>query len=199
MDIVCIFKERSSSSMLSTKKEKELLRRCRRGDQQAQMEVYDRFYHAMFNTALRIVKEPQEAEDVMQEAFLKAFSKLHTFKGESSFGTWLKRIVANQSIVAYRRIKAKQEVSLDHARPYEVSEPQGLALEEESYNPRFNLAIRSLENLRESYRIILTLNLIEGFDQQEICEILKITPANCRTTLSRARESLRKKILSYEE
>ncbi len=185
--------------MLSTKKEKELLKRCRKGDQQAQLEVYDRYYRAMYNTAVRIVKDPQEAEDVMQEAFLKAFSKLHTFKGASSFGAWLKKIVANQSIVAYRRNKAKQEVSLEQALPYEDSENQGVIMEEETYNPRFNLAMRCLTDLRESYRIILTLNLIEGFDQQEICEILKITPANCRTTLSRARESLRNKMMSYEE
>lgn len=185
--------------MLSTKKEKELLKRCRRGDQQAQLEVYDRYYHAMYNTALRIVKDPQEAEDVMQEAFLKAFAKLHTFKGSSSFGAWLKRIVANQSIVAYRRNKAKQEVSLDRALAYETLEDQGVSIEEETNNPRFNLAMKGLDSLRESYRIILTLNLIEGFDQQEICEILRITPANCRTTLSRARESLRNKIVSYEE
>lgn len=185
--------------MLSTKKEKELLKRCRKGDQQAQLEVYDRYFHAMFNTAVRIVKDPQEAEDVMQEAFLKAFSKLHTFKGASSFGVWLKRIVANQSILAYRRNKAKQEISLEGALPYEAIDSQGMITEEESQNLKYHLAIKSLADLKESYRIILTLNLIEGFDQQEICEILNITPANCRTTLSRARESLRKKILSYEE
>ena len=67
------------------------------GKQNAQLEIYNRYYKAMYNTAFRIVKHSAEAEDVMQESFLSAFTKLHTFKGDVTFGAWLKRIVINNS------------------------------------------------------------------------------------------------------
>ena len=81
----------------------ELLQCCMAGKQSAQLEVYNRYYKAMFNTALRIVKDTAQAEDIMQESFLSAFTKLHTFKGEVTFGSWLKRIVINNSIHQYRK------------------------------------------------------------------------------------------------
>jgi RNA polymerase sigma-70 factor (ECF subfamily) len=77
------------------------------------MEIYNRYYNAMYNTAVRIVKNSAEAEDVMQESFLNAFTKLHAFKGEVTFGAWLKRIVINNSIYHYRKQLKKQEVNLD--------------------------------------------------------------------------------------
>ena len=86
-----------------------LLRLCKEGKQTAQMEVYNRYYKAMYNTALRIVKNSAEAEDVMQESFLNAFTKLHTFKGEVTFGSWLKRIVINNSIYHFRKQQKKNE------------------------------------------------------------------------------------------
>ena len=74
------------------------------------MEIYDRYYHAMYNTAVRIVKDPATAEDILQESFLSAFTKLETFKGEVTFGAWLKRIVINNSIYEYRKQQKQQEV-----------------------------------------------------------------------------------------
>lgn len=161
------------------------------------MEVYDRYFMAMYNTSLRIVKDTAEAEDIMQEAFLRAFSKLHTFKGESTFGAWLKRIVANLSIASYHKQKKYQEVSFDDEFSQVLEQSSEFHELDDTYSPQVKLLLQSLEELRENYRLILNLHLIEGFDQQEICQIMNITPANCRTTLSRARESLRKKIMSY--
>src|SRR6056297_3760388 len=83
------------------------------GKQSAQLEVYNRYYKAMYNTALRIVKDSAEAEDVMQESFLNAFTKLHTFKGDVAFGAWLKRIVINNSIYHYKKQQKKRAVDLD--------------------------------------------------------------------------------------
>ena len=75
-----------------------LLQACLRGDPRAQMEIYDRYYKAMYNTSLRIVKDSATAEDIMQESFLSAFTKLDTFKGEVTFGAWLRGIGVNKSI-----------------------------------------------------------------------------------------------------
>lgn len=70
----------------------QLLQWCREGKQSAQLEIYNRYYKSMYNTAVRIVKHTAEAEDIMQESFLNAFTKLHTFKGEVTFGAWLKKL-----------------------------------------------------------------------------------------------------------
>ena len=82
-----------------------LLGLCKQGNQLAQLEIYNRYQKAMYNTALRIVKDPYEAEDVMQESFIKAFDKLDSFKGDASFGSWLKRIVINNGIGVYKKTK----------------------------------------------------------------------------------------------
>ena len=180
-----------------------LLVLCKKGNQLAQLEVYNRFQNAMYNTALRIVNDTAEAEDVMQESFITAFNKLSTLKDTVTFGSWLKRIVINNSISQYN--KSKRFVSLND----EVLIPNGIEFEEEesfSYNltheetadysnTKVNEVLNCLEGLNDNYSQILTLHFIEGFDYEEICEILNISYANCRTMISRAKESLRKKLI----
>ena len=148
----------------------------------------------MFNTALRIVKDSHWAEDIMQEAFLKAFTKLDSFKGEVTFGAWLKKIVVNHTLDNYKKINKNAMDSLDDIL-YKV--------EDDSYkdeakldftNMKVQQVMAALQSLKENYRIALTLLYIEGFDQEEISEIMAITPGNCRTTISRAKESLLKKL-----
>src|SRR4030042_4960656 len=90
-------------------RQEEIISNCRKGDSKAQFEVYRLYFKAMYNTALRIVSQPAEAEDIMQEAFLSAFSKIETVKGPVSFGAWLKRIVINKSIDALRQRKIRFE------------------------------------------------------------------------------------------
>ncbi len=153
----------------------------------------------MYNTALRIVKDSAEAEDIMQEGFIKAFSKINTFEGKSTFGAWIKKIVVNLSINAYnKRIKYVQ-VSYNDEFKNEIDEGTEIGLTEEEENRcKIQHILKKFESLKETYRVILTLHLIEGYDYDEICEILELSPANCRTTISRAKEQLRK-ILSENE
>ncbi|MEG9328218.1 RNA polymerase sigma factor [Salinimicrobium catena] len=174
----------------------ELIEKCRRGDERAQMMVYNKYSKAMYNTAFRIVKHSAEAEDIMQECFLKAFSKLDSFQGTSTFGAWLKKIVVNESINIYNRNIKYQEVSYNDQ--FKNAAEDGISTEESEENPKVKMILKCLDSLKESYRVSLTLHLIEGYDYEEICEILNISYANCRTTISRAKESLRKKLTSYE-
>jgi len=150
----------------------------------------------MYNTALRILKDSFEAEDVMQESFLTAFTKLGTFKGKVAFGAWLKRIVINKSITQYRKNNKVKEVGLDV-----VAEQTDTNIEETEYNLLSVQDIKgSINQLKDNYRIALTLNLIEGYDYEEISEIMDITYQNSRTTISRAKNKLRKLlVMSYEE
>lgn len=169
-----------------------LLQRCLKQDQAAQLEVYNRYYRAMYNTALRIVKDSAEAEDIMQDSFLIAFIKLDTFKGDASFGSWLKRIVVNNSITAYKKQVRLGEVPLDNTLYKLADEPATTPCDTSELQVQH--VMRSMDKLKENYRVVLSLHLIDGYDYKEISTILKISYANCRTTISRAKESLRKKL-----
>jgi RNA polymerase sigma factor (sigma-70 family) len=171
-----------------------LLQLCMQGKQSAQLEVYNRYYKAMYNTAFRIVKHTAEAEDVMQESFLSAFTKLHTFKGDVAFGAWLKRIVINNSIYHYKKQQKKRADDLDDVM-YKVEDNEGVASDQNGYTElKAQKVMETMKSLKDNYRVSLTLHLIEGYDYEEISEIMNISYANCRTMISRAKESLRKKL-----
>ncbi|WP_445381846.1 RNA polymerase sigma factor [Robiginitalea sp. IMCC43444] len=172
-----------------------LLQACLRGESRAQMEMYDRYYKAMYNTALRIVKDSATAEDIMQESFLSAFTKLNTFKGEVTFGAWLKRIVVNNSIYQYRKQQKQNEVPLEGVL-YKVEDKDETDADSGSTKQMAQKVMETMKQLKDSYRISLTLHLIEGYDYEEIGEIMDMSYGNCRTTISRAKESLRKKLSS---
>ncbi|MFI2742912.1 RNA polymerase sigma factor [Zhouia sp. PK063] len=174
----------------------ELLQLCKQGNQKAQLEVYNRYFKAMYNTAFRIVGDSFEAEDVMQESFLNAFTKLDTFKGEVAFGAWLKRIVVNNSIYVYRKKTKHEQVSYDQVM-YKVEDHDGVVLDDgDVTNNKAQKVLETMKLLKDNYRVSLTLHLIEGYDYEEICDIMQMSYASCRTTISRAKESLRKKLIA---
>ena len=148
----------------------------------------------MYNTAFRIVNDTAEAEDIMQDAFLKAFAKINTFEERSTFGAWLKKIVVNLSINRHHKNTKYSTVPYEDEFRNELTEDQGIDVREEIENTEVKKVLNALKTLKENYRVILSLHFIEGFDYDEICEILNITPANCRTTISRAKEQLRTKL-----
>ena len=168
----------------------DLIRGCRVNDRKAQVQLYKLYYKAMYNTALRILNNPAEAEDVMQEAFLEAFRKIEGYREESSFGTWLKRIVVNKSVDVIR--KSRDIVSMDEF-DVEVADSR----EDENYiqvlSTRVEEIRKAIHALPDNYRIILSLFLLEGYDHEEISQILNISYNLSRTRYSRAR----KKLLEY--
>jgi RNA polymerase sigma-70 factor (ECF subfamily) len=104
----------------------------------------------------------------------------------------------NHSIAVYNKNTRYSEVQYDDQFRHAADDSSGIAIEDEEQNPKVKMILKTMEKLKENYRVTLTLHLIEGYDYEEICEILNITYANCRTTISRAKESLRTKLLSYE-
>jgi RNA polymerase sigma factor (sigma-70 family) len=144
----------------------------------------------MYNTAIRIVNDSAQAEDIMQEAFLEAFRQIDSYRAESSFGSWLKKIVINKSIDEIR--KAKDVISIDEA-DIEVADVK----EDEDYmqvlSTRVEEIRKAIHALPDSYRIILSLYLLEGYDHEEIAQVLDISYNLSRTRYSRAR----KKLLEY--
>jgi RNA polymerase sigma factor (sigma-70 family) len=174
----------------------QLVTLCKEGNQFAQMEIYNRYYKAMYNTAFRILKDSAEAEDAMQEAFMNAFMKLDSFSEEVSFGAWLKKIVVNKSIYLYKKQQRKEEVPIDTLL-HKVEDDNGIASDEEFTSLQAQKVLKTLKTLKDNYRVSLTLHLIEGFDYEEICTILDISYSNCRTMISRAKDSLRRKLEVY--
>ncbi|MBN2613059.1 MAG: sigma-70 family RNA polymerase sigma factor [Bacteroidales bacterium] len=175
---------------------RHLIERCRKQDQAAQFEIYKLYYKAMYNTALRMVNNPADAEDIMQESFLQAFTKINTYKGEVDFGAWLKKIVINKSIDLLRSRKAIFEVIDDTVKNYETEE-YSLENEEEIIG-EVNRIKQAIAGLADGYRVVLSLYLIEGYDHEEIGQILKITPSGSRSQLTRAKQKLTE-ILNKQE
>ena len=171
----------------------ELVKLCKEDNQRAQLEVYNRYYKAMYNTSLRIVKDSFEAEDIMQDSFLVAFTKLNSLKDTAIFGAWLKRIVINNSIYHYKKSDKYDNVPLDNVL-YKIEDSSNNYESNEISKLKANEVLNTMKLLKDNYRIALNLHLIEGYDYEEISEIMNISYANCRTTISRAKNSLRKKI-----
>ena len=166
-----------------------LVERCRLGDRRAQAEIYKRYSKAMFNASLRITGDYDEAEDVLQEAFLSAFRELHSYKGDSSFGSWLKRIVINKSINCLRN-RRLQLVPLGEQHDAAGPETADFGPENEEMHWRADVVRRCVQELPDGYRVVLSLYLLEGYDHAEIAGILGITESTSKSQYSRARKKL---------
>lgn len=165
----------------------DLIRGCQANERKAQVQLYKLYYKSMYNTAIRILNDSALAEDIMQESFLEAFRQIGSYRRESSFGTWLKRIVINKSIDEIR--KTKEVVSIDEA-DVEIPDQD----DEENYLQVLATKVedirKAIHALPDSYRIILSLHLLEGYDHEEISQILEISYNLSRTRYSRARKRL---------
>jgi RNA polymerase sigma factor (sigma-70 family) len=164
----------------------DLINACQKRDPRAQFEIYRLYYKAMYNTSLRIVNHSAEAEDIMQESFLDAFQNIDDFKGKSSFGTWLKRIVVNNSLDALKRNSALSFVEeYDHDIPEETFNDYADDIDYQVEEIR--LAISRMPN---DARVVLSLYLLEGYDHEEISQILNISNSTSRIKYFRARKKL---------
>lgn len=138
----------------------------------------------MFSVCMRLLNNETDAEDVMQEAFLSAFRKIDTYKGEVSFGAWLKKIVINRSLDYLKKRKVKFE---------EINEKSNKFIDHQMETKEVNMKVikDAIQKLPDGYRVVLSLYLIEGYDHEEISEILGISNSNSRTQFLRAKNKLR--------
>jgi RNA polymerase sigma-70 factor (ECF subfamily) len=179
---------------LATQSTEELITLCKKQDKKAQFEMYDRYCLAMYNVVFRIIKDKHYAEDIMQDGFLKAFVKINDFKEEVAFGAWLKRIMVNSSIDFCKKKAYFHQEDFSNKLVLVADSCESDSDSTDFTDLKVKQIIEVLHTLKESYRMILTLFYIEGYDQEEISEILNISYSNCRTTLSRAKENLRFKL-----
>ncbi|WP_290475235.1 MULTISPECIES: RNA polymerase sigma factor [unclassified Leeuwenhoekiella] len=168
----------------------EILERCKQNDRRAQMQLYKKYSDGMYYVAFRFLKNSFEAEEAMQEGFVKAFTKMHQYNGEVTFGAWLKRIVINKSI---DMLKAKklELVAMNEQVLGTVDEQNDWSVDDGITLDQIKQAI---EELPERYRYAVMLFLIEGYDHQEISEILEITEVASRTLVHRGKKKLQEKL-----
>jgi RNA polymerase sigma-70 factor (ECF subfamily) len=165
----------------------ELVERCKQGDTQSFQTLYRQYSKAMFNTSLRIVNNTADAEDVLQESFLDAFRSLHDFHYRSTFGAWLKKIVINKSINILRK-RRNDLVDMESTELQAVPEEDGINEEEIQY--RVEEVKKMITRLPDGYRTVLSLYLLEGYDHEEISQILNISHNTVRTQYVRAKQKL---------
>lgn len=166
----------------------DIIEKCKQNDRKAQLQLYAQYCDGMYMVANRFVKNSVEAEDIVQEAFIKAFSKLHQYKAEVTFGAWLKRIVINKSIDLLKS-KRQQLQDLEEVHLKVVDDEH-----EDEWLVEDSITIedvkQAIEQLPDKYKCVVMLYLIEGYDHQEISEIMKITKIASRTQLSRGKAKL---------
>lgn len=139
----------------------------------------------MFNTALRIVNKVPDAEDVLQDSFIDAFTQLSSFEYRSTFGAWLKQIVVFKSIALLKRQRMN---FVDLETIGELPEENGLDETDTWYT--VDMIRQTIGQLPDGYRTVLTLYLFEGYDHEEISEILGVAPSTVRTQYIRAKQKL---------
>lgn len=165
----------------------ELVERCRQGDSRSFEALYQKYSKAMYHASLRIVNNTGEAEDVIQEAFLDAFSSIETFQYKSTFGAWLKKIVINKSINQLRKRKMDM---IDIEKTNVSYLPEEEVLDENEIQFKVEEIKKAVKLLPNGYRTVLSLYLFEGYDHEEIAEILRVSHATVRTQYMRAKMKL---------
>ena len=172
--------------------EATLIALCLRGDRQAQHTLYKRYCDAMYNVCFRMLGSEPEAEDTLQDSFIDIFKRLDSFRGESSLGAWIKRIVINHCLNGIKKRRLQFEELKDQASEVaynEYADDADIVYEVKKVKD----AIRKLP---DGYRQVLTLYLIEGYDHAEIADILGIQETGSKSQYSRARAKLRDILLS---
>ena len=172
-----------------------MIESCMKGDVRAQYQLYSLYSRAMYNICYRMTNQKEEAEDLLQESFTYAFGKLGSFRFESSFGAWLKRIVVNTCI---NHLK-KKRVDLVYTEQH--NDPPSAEDEPIDYGEiKFKVegVMKAIEKLPEGYRIVFSLYLLEGYDHKEISEILGIKESTSKSQFLRAKLKIKEILMSDE-
>ena len=164
---------------------REIIEKCMGGNRKAQFELYRLYSQAMYNICLRMVNDDLDAEDLLQQSFVDVFTKMSSFRYESSIGAWIKRIVVNNCINFLKK-RRLQIQSLDDSF-HQVADEIPI----DKYNINVKAINDAIRKLPDGYRVVFSLYLFEGYDHQEIGQILEITEATSKSQFSRAKKKLR--------
>lgn len=163
---------------------KDLVEKSKNNDRNAQYQLYELYVDAMFNIGIRMLGSKEDAEDIIQESFIEAFKQLHTFRYESTFGAWLKRIVVHKCI-NFLKLKRIPVTTIENHDFHLTEEP--VIVEEKMDIQKVKKGIEILPN---GYKQIINLYLIEGYDHNEISEILDVSISTSKSQYHRAKKKL---------
>ena len=177
-----------SPLLVNGKTEKELIKACLSGDRLAQRDIFYMYSSKMMAVCLRYSRHRCEAEDILQDSFVKVFTHLSEFENEGSFEGWIRRIIINTAIKSnLKKSVIDAEIDLDHLTD-EITIPEVFSsLSEEEL-------IKLISSLPDGYRMVFNLFAIEGFSHKEIGEILNIEESTSRSQLTKARKMLQNKV-----
>jgi RNA polymerase sigma-70 factor, ECF subfamily len=178
-----------------------LVERVREGNREAFSELVERHARKIFRLARHITKNDDDASDVLQDAFLKAYSRLEQFHGDAQFYTWLVRIAVNEALMRLRKRRGDRTVSLDQdvetddgamrrEVPDEGEDPEQAYGREETRR----ILERAIDSLADTYRSVFVLRDVEGFSTEETAEMLDLSISAVKSRLLRARLQLRDKL-----
>ena len=170
--------------------EKEIIGRCIRGDRKAQTLLYKKHSPKMYGICLRYAKNNTDAEDILQEGFIKVFRYLKDFRGEGSFEGWMRRIMITTSLNFYKKKNLlKSDIDFDRIQLDSSTGPEAVS------NMTVEELLSLVRKLPVGYRTVFNLNTIEGYSHQEISELLNISINTSKSQLSRAKYSLKSKLV----
>jgi RNA polymerase sigma-70 factor (ECF subfamily) len=175
--------------------DEHLILACIQQHAASQKEVFIRYSSKMLGVCNRYARNTADAQDILQEAFIKVFNKIHQYKFEGSFEGWVRKIVVNTALKKYTLNRYKHEIN-----GYEVKEQDETNIEPSSYSHLSQKEIMALINkLPEGYKLVFNLYVIEGYPHEEIATMLGIQPSTSRSQLVKARNMLQKQIIDIQK
>lgn len=159
---------------------RRVIEKCLEGDIKAQFQLYKQYSKAMYNIAVRFLNNKMDAEDILQESFVTAFSRLGELQNKDAFGSWLKRIVINNCISLQR----KRKMQFEEIDEYKLGEEDPLDEDLPKVDPA--LVHQAIKELPAKGRTVLVLRAMEGYSHKEIAETLGVTVSTSKTQYSRA-------------
>ena len=175
--------------------EDELIRGCLQDDDSCQKEIFNRFAGRMLGVCNRYARNSADAEDILQDAFIKVFDKIFQFKSEGSFEGWIRKIVVNTALKKYSLRRYEKEVV-----GYEIKDRDESSMEPSAYGHLSEKDLLNLINtLPDGYRLVFNLYVVEGYQHDEIAEMLNIQSGTSRSQLVKARNMLQKQIIQLQK
>jgi RNA polymerase sigma factor (sigma-70 family) len=168
--------------------ESDIIKGCLDNDRKTQEVLYERFSAKMYAVCLRYSKNADDAQDLLQDGFVKVFRNIDKFRGDGSFEGWMRRIFVNTSIEHFRKA----------SRNYNVTDTEDLSIEDTSLNALDNLAekdiIKMIQELSPGYRQVFNMYVVEGYSHKDIGDILGISEGTSKSQLARAKGILKKMV-----
>ena len=171
----------------------DLIEGCLNGDRRIQQELYKRFASKMYGVCLRYAANAEEAEDVLQEGFIKVFKKIGSFRKEGSFEGWIRRIFVNTAIEQFRKKNYLQPIT-----EYEEATIEGKYVSVLDSMAEKDI-IGLVQHLSPGYRTVFNMYVVEGFTHKQISEALGISEGTSKSQLSRAKQILQTMVQQYIE